>query len=193
MDRNGLAAPIPSYCGSSAPRTDLHFGPLLLRDGRRHRLAAQLVDGAETGRTRLVAAAALDALLLVDHVDDVPDARDRLHRASLAADHAGLALLGIDVIRSRVREQTLDLFTRIEVLVVLFLRQAHLQLVPHAHFDVGDEADHLIDPGLQLLLIEALGHAERPQLLQLRAEVVHDVGELYAFGGGYPFDPQPLR
>lgn len=74
-----------------------HYDPLLFRNRRRDSLSCDLLHGAELGRTSFKTSAALYALILIDYVDQVLAAFNRIRRASLEASRTGLALGRIDI------------------------------------------------------------------------------------------------
>src|SRR3990172_8381311 len=76
----------------------------LLGDRGRHRLAGELFYCAKASGTDFKASAAFYTLFLVDDVNQVPSARNRLHRASPAANHTGLAFLGVYIKRGDLAE-----------------------------------------------------------------------------------------
>jgi len=74
-------------------------------------------DCGEAGRADLKTRATPDALVLVNGVYLCLAARYRLRRAPSQADHAGAALLGIDVIGHCRAEKPLDVVGGVEIAV----------------------------------------------------------------------------
>ena len=78
------------------------YGSCFFRDRRRNRLAGNLLHRAEAGRADFKAGSALRAFLLVNDMDLVLAAFNRLGRAFLEATHTGLALVRIDIVRDQL-------------------------------------------------------------------------------------------
>jgi len=136
--------------------------PFVLGDRRRHRLADNPRHRPKLGRADLQAGAALDAFVLIDDVDSVLAAVDRLCRTSPETRHAGLALIRIDVVRGDVAKEAVDLLAGEQPVIVRLVRKTGPQLLPFRYLDVRDQPCDFLNFGPQHILIDAFADADRP-------------------------------
>ena len=80
------------------------YSSFFFRNRRRNRLARNLLHRSKARGANFKASSALDAFVLVNDMDPVLAAYNRLYRASPEASHAGLALVRINIVRDHFTE-----------------------------------------------------------------------------------------